>query len=135
MTTQTITLELPESLYRSARRIAEVTKRPISEIVQESLTHTLPPLDDVEPDEAVILARMSTLDDIALWEEANKILSSEEQAELQTLLDRQNVSELSEAETARLQLLMGEYGRLLVRKSHAWLLLARRGYRVPVQSQ
>ncbi len=135
MTTQTITLELSESLYRSARQIAEVTKRPIEEIVQESLTHTLPPLDDVEPDEAVTLARMSTLDDTALWEEANRILSSKEQTEMQTLLDRQNAGELTETETVRLQLLMGKYGRLLVRKSHAWLLLARRGYRVPVQKQ
>ena len=30
---------------------------------------------------------------------------------------------------------MDEYGRLLVHKSHAWLLLARRGYKVPVQPQ
>jgi hypothetical protein len=30
---------------------------------------------------------------------------------------------------------MDEYSRLLVRKSHAWLLLARRGYKVPPQNQ
>ena len=135
MSTQTITLKLPESLYRSARQIAEVTKRPIEEIVQESLTHTLPPLDDVEPDEAEILARMSSLDDTALWKEANKTLATTQQIELQTLLDSQSTGELTEPETIRLQVLMDEYGRLLVHKSHAWLLLARRGYKVPVQPQ
>jgi hypothetical protein len=133
MTTQTITLELPESLYRSARQIAEVTKRPIEEIVQESLTHTLPPLDDVEPDDADILARLSTLDDTGLWGEATKGLSAEEQVELQTLLDQQSAGELTETESVRLSFLMDEYGRLLVYKSHVRLLLARRGYKVPVQ--
>jgi hypothetical protein len=133
MTTQTITLELPESLYRSARHIAEVTKRPIEEIVQESLTHTLPPLDDVDSGDVEILAQMSTMGDSVLWEEANKILSSEEQSELHSLLDRQSASELTSDESVRLKLLMDEYGRFLVHKSHAFLLLARRGYKVPVQ--
>lgn len=133
MTTQTITLELSESLYRSAKHIAEVTKRPIEEIVEESLAHTLPPLDDVEADDAEILARLSSLDDIALWEEADKVLPTEEEGELDTLLSRQNAGELKGDETVRLQYLMDEYGRLLVQKSHAFLLLARRGYKVPVQ--
>jgi hypothetical protein len=133
MSTQTITLELSESLYRSAKHFAEVTKRPIEEIVEESLIHTLPPLDDVEPDDAEILARLSSLDDSALWEEAEKVLAIEKQAELDTLLSRQNAGELKGNETVRLQYLMNEYGRLLVQKSHAFLLLARRGYRVPVQ--
>ncbi len=133
MTTQRITLELPESLYRSARQVAEVTKRPIEEIVQDSLNHTLPPLDDLEPDEAGSLAYLSTLDDTTLWEESSKGFSTEEQAELETLLERQSAGELVDAELTRLRFLMDEYGRTLVHKSHAWLLLARRGYKVPVQ--
>jgi len=135
MATQTITLELPESIYRTARQIAEATNRPIEEIMQESLSHALPPLDDMEADEGHVLANMSTLDDIALWKVADEALSSEEQTQLQILLDRQSAGELSETESVQLQQLMDGYGRLLVRKSHAWLLLARRGYRVPVQTQ
>lgn len=135
MPTQTITLELPESLYQSARQIAEVTKRPIEEIVQKSLTHTLPPLDDVAAEEAETLAQMSMLDDAALWQEANKAMSAAAQAELHALLDRQNAGEVTDSDEARLQALLDEYGRLLVHKSHAWLLLARRGYNVPVQKQ
>lgn len=133
MTSQTITLELPEELYRSARQIAEATKRPIEEIVQESLTHTLPPLDDVEPGEAELLAKLSTLDDSNLWEEVNKNLPVDDQAEFQALLDKQNAGLLTKNEMVRLQALMDDYGRLLVHKSHAYLLLARRGYQVPVQ--
>ena len=133
MTSQTITLELPDPLYRSARRIADATKRPIEEIVQESLHHTLPPLDDVSADEAELLARMSAYDDASLWQEADAVFPPETQAEFQALLNNQSAGELKETDKVRLRSLMDEYGRLLVRRSHAWLLLARRGYSVPVQ--
>lgn len=46
MPPQTITLELPEHLYRTVNTLAQVTKRPLAEILQESLAHTLPPLDE-----------------------------------------------------------------------------------------
>ena len=68
MTVQTITLRLPEPLYRTARQIAQVTKRPIETVLQDSLSAVLPPLDDVEPNEAAELARLALLDDAALWE-------------------------------------------------------------------
>ena len=56
-----------------------------------------------------------------------------EQAEMHELLDRQGTDELTPAERARLRDLLDTYGRLTVRKAHAYLLLARRGYRVPMQ--
>lgn len=133
MSQTTITLEIPESLYRTASQVAKATKRPIEEIVRESLTHTLPPLDDVSTDQAEKLARLSSLDDTALRQEAERQLPPAQQEELDLLLDRQNSGELIEAETNHLQLLLDEYGRLLVHKSHAWLLLARRGYHTPLQ--
>lgn len=135
MTTETITLELPESLYRSAHQIAQATKRPLADVVADSLAHTLPPLDDISPEEAQSLALMSSMDDAALWREAEAMLLPEEAAELQALLDQQSTGTLKGREAGRLRALMDEYGRLLVRKSHAWLLLARRGYKVPVQEQ
>ncbi len=135
MASQQITLELPDSLYRTVTKLAKVTQRPVGEILQESLAHTLPPLDDIPADEADVLARMSTLDDAALWQVSKSTLPEHQQEELQTLLDHQNAGELTHDATARLQDLMAEYGRLLVRQSHAWLLLARRGYQVPIQQQ
>ena len=61
MTVQTITLRLPEPLYRTARQIAQVTKRPIETVLQDNLSAVLPPLDDVEPNEAAELARLALL--------------------------------------------------------------------------
>jgi hypothetical protein len=83
MTVQTITLRLPEPLYRTARQIAQVTKRPIETVLQDSLSAVLPPLDDVEPHEAAQLARLALLDDAALWGEARTLMTRAEQTELQ----------------------------------------------------
>jgi hypothetical protein len=135
MSTQTVTLELPEALYHSAARVAQLTKRPLGEIVQESLLHALPPLDDVPADEALALAQFSRLGDAELWQAAAAMLAVEDQALLEELLTSQSAGALTPAEQPRLQELLDEYGRLLVRKAHAWLLLARRGYRVSPQAK
>lgn len=134
MSTQTVTIELPEALYRSAAQVAQATKRPLTDILQESIKHTLPPLDDVSPAEAIELAQLSTLTDAELWRVSATLLPATEQHELQDLLDRQQEGDLPPTDQVRLQSLLDEYGRILVQKAHAWLLLARRGYRVPLQS-
>ena len=76
---------------------------------------------------------MSTLDDAALWHVSTATMPETQQEELHALLDRQSADELTPADDVRLQKLMDETGLLLVRQSHAWLLLARRGYKVPIQ--
>ena len=70
--------ELPEYLYRTVSTLAQVTKRPLAEILQDSLAHILPPLDDVPAKEAEVLAHMSTLDDAALWQ-ASRVTMPESQ--------------------------------------------------------
>ncbi len=132
-TTQTVTVELSGSLYRSARQVAEATRKPLATVLEDSLAHILPPLDDVPPEDAQELAWLSSLDDAALWREARAEMTDTEQAEMHKLLDRQGAGELTDAEHGRLQKLLTAYGRLTVRKAHAYLLLARRGYRVPMQ--
>ena len=131
--TQTVTLELPESLYRSANQIAEATRQPLEVVLQDSLANVLPPLDDVSPEEATELAAMALMKDARLWREARKTLSTAKQAELDELLYRQSAGQLSADDETRLHALVDAYGRLMVRKAHAWLLLARRGYQVPPQ--
>jgi hypothetical protein len=134
MSTQDITIQLPEPLYRSASQLARTMNRPLADILQESLAHTLPPLDDVPPEEAEEMARLSLLNDADLWRVAQSNLPPEKQVALDSLLLAQNMGDLDEKGKKRLTALQEEYGRLLVRQSHAWLLLARRGYKVPVQN-
>lgn len=127
MSMQTVTLELPESLYRSAARIAQATQRSLVDILQEGIKHTLPPLEDVSVEEAEELAQLSGLTDAELWRISAILLPAAEQQELQALLAQQGEEELTPVEQIRLQALLDEYGRLLVQRAHAWLLLARRG--------
>lgn len=134
MDTYSVTIQLPERLYRSAYQLAQTTKRPIADILRESLNHTLPPLDDVPPEEAEALAQLSLFSDTDLWHVAQSNLSPEKQEALESLLMMQNMGELDKNGQKHLADLQDEYGRLLVRQSHAWLLLARRGYKVPLQS-
>ena len=114
-------------------KLAQVTKRPLAEIRQEPLAHTLPALDDVPAEEGNVLAHMSTLDDAALWQASKITMPEGQQEELHALLDSQSAGALTPADAVRLQDLLDEYGRVLVRQSHAWLLLARRGYNVPIR--
>jgi hypothetical protein len=133
MDVETVTLELPESLYRTAHQVAEATGQPLQQVLQASIAHALGPLGDVPPVEAAELASLMALDDGALWRAARDTATVAEEAELHDLLDRQGADELTAVEQARLQQLLDDYGRRLVRSAHAYLLLARRGYRVPPQ--
>lgn len=135
MTVQTVTLELPEAIYRQARQLAAATRQPVETFLQQSIAHSLPPLDDVSPADAVELARLASLDDSSLWREARQTMTDGQQAEMRSLLERQSQQELDAPDRERLRALMDLYGRMTVRKAHAHLLLARRGYRVPMQEQ
>jgi len=133
MPSQTITLDLPDHLYEAASRLAQATQRPVSDVIQDTLAHALPPLHDVPSEDADILAHMSSLDDPALWQASRAMMPEDQRDELRTLLDAQGEGDITPDQAERLQELMDEYGRLLVRQAHAWLLLARRGYHVPIQ--
>ncbi len=134
MFTQSIIVELPENLYRSVKQLAQTTNRPLADILRDSLTHTLPPLDDVPTEEAEALARLSLLNDPDLWRVAQSNLSPKKRTKLESLLTDQSMGKLNNEQQKQLTKLQNEYGRLLVRQAHAWLLLARRGYKVPVQN-
>ncbi len=133
MAGQIVTLNLPDSIYRVAQQVAAATRQPLDQVLQASIAHALPPLDDLPLDQAADLAGMALLADGALWQAARSQLEDGEQVELQDLLELQAGGELSADQLRRLETLLDRYGEATVRKAHAYLLLARRGYRVPMQ--
>jgi len=130
---QTVTLKLSEPLYRFARQVAEAIEQPLEAVLQDSIARTLLPFDDVSPEHASELAKLASLDDATLWREARAMMSAADQTEMHELLDRQGTGKLTSIQRDRLQDLLDMYGWLTVRKAHVYLLLARRGYRVPMQ--
>lgn len=127
----TTSVRIPSGLYQVVRRFAHATHRSVDDVLQSSLMQWLPPLEDVPESEAAELAGLSMLDDGALWRVAREQLSQAEQEESYCLLDGQAEGNLSQDEALRLQSLLDQYNHATVRKAHAYLLLARRGYRVP----
>lgn len=132
---KTVTLHLSDAEYRFAQRVSEATGQAIETILQNSIAKALPPLDDVPSEEVENLARLSLLDDAALWREAKQMMTEAEEADMQTLLYRNREGLMTEADQDKLAALLERYGHLTLQKAHAWLLLARRGYRVPPQKQ
>lgn len=133
MAGETVTLELEETVYRTARRLADLTGRSLDDVLRASIASALPPLNDLPPEEASDLAALALLDDGALWRTARSELPAAQQSQLRDLLDRQSDGSMEPGDEVRLQELLDQYGRLTIRKAHAYLLLARRGYRVPMQ--
>ncbi|MBI3760512.1 MAG: hypothetical protein HY260_01435 [Chloroflexi bacterium] len=101
----------------------------------ETLTATLPLLDDAPADMAGELAAMAHLSDEALQELAHGMIPPERQELLHDLLDEQGRGELDETGQRELAALMAEYGRHMLRRAKAVGLLIARGRPVPVLSR
>jgi len=132
MTLQAVTLHLPELVYQRAKHAADVLKRPVEDLIVDTLTSTLPVLDDVPAEMVSEIAAMAHLSDEALQGLAMSALRPERQALLSELLDKQGRGELGEEEQQELAALMAEYGRLMLRRAKAVALLLGRRKPVPV---
>ena len=131
MTAQTVTLNIPEAIYQSAKRAAEALKRPIEDMIVDTLIATLPLLDDVPAEMIGEIAAMVHLSDEALQGLANSAMPLERQELLHDLLDQQGRGKLDEIGQQQLAMLMAEYGRHMVRRAKAMALLMARGKPLP----
>ena len=131
MTVQTVTLNMPESLYQRAKQAADVLKQPLEDVIVDTLASTLPLLDDVPAEMVGELAAMAHLSDEALQGLANNVMLVERQELLHNLLDEQSRGELDELSQRELAALMAEYGRHMLRRAKAVALLIARGRPVP----
>ena len=131
MTTQTITLTLPERVYLTVQRAAEALRRPLEDVIVDTLSASLQPMGDVPAVMAGELAAMTHLSDEALKQLAVATMVEERQELLHDLLDEQGRGALDETGQRELAILMAEYGRQLLRRAKAVSLLLARGHSVP----
>ena len=134
MSVQAITLNLPEVVYRRAELAARSLKRPLEEVLIETLATTLPQpslSNDVPAGMVVEIATMAGLSDEALLGLVNSLLPAERQAALSQLLDQQGRGELDQAGERELSELTAECGRHLLRRAKAVALLMARGRLAP----
>jgi hypothetical protein len=128
MALQTVTLQLPESMYQSARRTAKAVNQPIGEVLVTALKSTLPPLEGLAPEIITELTALEFLPDKQLWTMARSKLPQPQRRKLSHLLRKNQAGTLTEREERALDELIAESERLMLRKARAFVLLKWRGY-------
>jgi len=131
MALETVTLQLPENLYRRLVTHADATRRPLEEVILHALTVGSPPIwEDVPAEFQASLAEMDRLDDEALWKIVRGRKTDDEMARYNDLLDMNKQEILVETERLELARLRREAEQFMLRKAHAAALLRWRGHPV-----
>jgi hypothetical protein len=127
----TVSVQMPEPIYRRLKRIAEITHRSVEDVLATTFDVALPPAPDLPPDLADDLAAMTMFSDDALWAAAESSLSPAQQRRLSQLTHAGGRRTLTAAESAELEHLLDLYDRSVLRRARALAVLAHRGYDIP----
>lgn len=130
--TETLTIHLPAEAARRLRRVAEISRRPLDEIISNTLQGSLPPLlEDVPLSYQAELAALESMSTEALWQQFRAEMPAPRLARYDELLAANSAGTLDEAGRTELSELRRAADQLLYRKAYAALLLRWRGERLP----
>ena len=130
--THSLTVTLPEYLYRQLQRQAQVVNRPLSEVAITALESVVVPVeDDLPPGLQAELTAMAYLSDDALWQIAGSVMNKDKIALYDLLLERRQSGTLTPEGQAWLDTLRNEADALMLRKAQAYALLKSRGHKLP----
>lgn len=129
---QSVTVELPEPLFRFLERLARQTDQSVDKLVAQSLAGNLPPVVDHAPAEmqAELLAMQQWPVD-RLLVAAHEQIAPDHQARHVALLEKLGEGGLTSAEQQELASLRLTADRQMVRKAYAWAVLRWRGHATP----
>jgi hypothetical protein len=128
---QTITVTLPEAIYKRVKDTAEAMSLPLEAVVTQSIELLLPAFEDDMPlDMQSELVTLTFLTDAQLWKIAHQTMDKQKQARLETLAEIQKHRELNTNEQAELDQLMSEAQQIMLYKAEAYRLLAQRGHTI-----
>jgi plasmid stability protein len=130
MTTQTVTLDLPGTLYHQLKQRAERSHRTVEDELLELLAAAVPAADELPVDLTEALSPLQVLDDETLWRAARSHFAAEAASQLETLHLKQQRDGLSEAEDQTRTVLVRQYERAMLVRAQAAALLKQRGYDV-----
>ena len=120
----TITLDLPQVIYRRAQRVAQATKRPVEQVVMEWIQ---PPTEDETTDLQKLLVDLESFDVAELRQIVRSGTPSPDTTRLQTLLHLQQQRTLTVAEHGEAEQLVAQEDWYTLRKAKALFLLKQRG--------
>jgi len=133
--TQTVSIELPRSVFLKLKRAAELTHRSVGEVLVATVNVALVEPPGLPADLANELAAMHLLSDEALRAAAHPSLSPAEQSRLSQLNHRAGERLLTEAEEAEQEHLLAAYHRSVLRRAKALAILTQRGHPLPAVTE
>lgn len=128
MTTQDITISVPDLLYRRLKARAERTQRSIEAEALDALVASVPASDELPNDMEASLAQLALLDDTALWRAARTTLSADATRQLEDLHLKRQREGLTESEAQAASALLHQYERALLVRAQAAALLKQHGH-------
>jgi hypothetical protein len=132
MTTQRVTIELPEPVFRQLARIAEATQQPVEVLAAQSVVSNLPPSVENAPLEMQPeLLKMQNLSIEELLAIAHGLVEPTQHEHHVELLEKNKEDSLTPEERQELTDLRLAADRLMLRKAYAWSVLRWRGHRIP----
>jgi hypothetical protein len=132
MTTQPVTIQLPEPIFRQLVRIAEATHQSLEALVAQSVISNLPPSTENAPAELQPeLLRMQTLSIEELQAIAQAQAEPSQHERHLSLLKKNEEESLTSDERQELAALRLAADTLMLRKTYAWAMLRWRGHRIP----
>jgi len=126
-----LTLELTEDVYERVRRAAKGMNQPMEKALVDIVRAATPSLEKVPAEYRAELESLEDLGDDELWRISRSRFAPDKQRRMQTLLDKNERGELTDRERPAMADLRSAGDRLMLRRSHAALLLKYRGDRVP----
>lgn len=136
MAEQTITVQLPDQLYRRLMEKAHTSHQGLDEVVMQTIRAGMPP--SLEPVPARFRTDLEALDQMSdemLWQIGRADLEEDKAALYQNLLRKNQRDELTNEERDTLTALREEADLLMLRRAYASALLNWRGRHTPIPNQ
>lgn len=125
-----VTIDIPEHVYRRLQRAAKHARRPIEQMLAETVVAITPVLDQPAVPERMTRAELDKLNDAVLWRIARTTLNAEQRSRLQWLHDKQQSDGLGAEQAAEEQALVAVYRETQLLRAQAIALLKQRNYDV-----
>jgi hypothetical protein len=124
MTQAPILLQLPDELYERLREIADDSHRPVESVLIDSLTLLFGNLPSIDPQQ------LTNFSDEQLWGLVHRMIAWPQDARLRKLTELGKKGLLSSDEQSELESLIDAYDQYVLLRSQALLHLKQRGYDV-----
>lgn len=128
MALQTVTLQLPDLLYRQIARRAHQKRRSVEDELVEVVSTALPTSEDLPTDVAAELEQLDYLTDGELWQAARATLAERDTERMQALLLARQRGELNTTGEKELKRLVQRADQTMLVRAEAAVLLKKRGY-------